>query len=360
MTSWIEPVLQVFEILVQGALVAIVLAYLVSAQRRWQARLVWFADGMRVSLQSALGTATTSVDIVRIPILIGIIYFLGILGNTVGFGVMRDAHEVLIHEVYLAADANALPDVTTGASQAIAGSTQALDPRSRIRETSYLGLMTVAMRTIWKGLRHPLSAATQAVPSGDRDCYLRYMHDEATWRNANREAASSILDPLLKQSRIARGTAIATLFMTFAAGLRTILFSCCLAVAIVAKQLHDGRTGRGAAWVLHWCDRRFVRRDERITGEPDRGGGPRPLKEVSGEIRRLLWTHLLVGMSAALIALLAMGGYKMVEREYHMEVLYGSRAALAVEARTAQKKEKEPMSAPSAQTVGRESAPTSH
>lgn len=307
MNSWIEAIFQAFETLVQGVLVAVVLAYFGSTQRRFQSRFIQFGEAMRLSLQRSLRMKGDPLRLLRVPVLIGTIYFLGILGNVISFGILREAHERIIHDVYVAADADASGHFSSATA---------------VRESSLWELTGIACDTIYRGLLRPLGWAATHTDDADRECYLRYMRDEMSWRNGNREAAAGSLENLLKQSRVARGTAVAMLLLAYAAALKLLILTTCLGVATSATRWPA--VERRTAWLAHWLDRRFIRKDERLTGASDKGLDHRPVADIAIDTRRLWWTNLVVFFGACIIVMLAVGGYKMVEREYHMEVLYGA------------------------------------
>jgi len=68
---------------------------------------------------------------------------------------------------------------------------------------------------------------TSPPPKGE---YVQYLNDEVEWRNRNLDAVKHALDPLLKQNRVIRGTAVISLGFFFVSILKAVSFLLCLAL----------------------------------------------------------------------------------------------------------------------------------
>lgn len=332
MSGLIDPLIRVFETLIQGMLTLVVLAYIASTQRRWQWHLLNFGRRFADTASGALRLGNTERVIVIAVGAIGIVYYLGLLTNLASFGLLRTAHEALIKDVYEAIEFQATqkdsaqhPIVPGMPQRSAVGSPVTGAPRHWPDETSITGLSVLTVRNLWTQvcqLRHRRN------PGGEGPLYYScYMEDEAAWRQRNSEAAAAILDPLLKQARVARGTSVAALMMAVWAAVKVAIAAVCFTVLLVTER-YGWRRGRSVLErVGGWLDRRFIRTDERALDPEDRALPRRPWPEARRHANRLMYTNFVVLLAAYAAFMIGLGAYKMVEREYHLMACYGSRAS---------------------------------
>jgi hypothetical protein len=280
----LETVVRVFEILVQGALALGVIVYLLGFQHRWKRLLVMY---YRQLVGFVLGRGVRDHVVVRGGILLGAVYYLGIVMNLFGFAILRPTHERIVSDVYTMTDMSAA---------------------RRGGETSIATLCLLPVRGLWEA---------QARDTG----YVRYLREEVWWRNRNREVAESTLDPILKQTRVARGTAACAFLFAM------------IAVMKIAFYLGTAALGGKHGRALRWVDRRFVRTDEPLLHHKGLVLGPRDREIVIGDLKRLVLVNWLYLMLAMMVYVMSVVAYRAGEREYHLMAHFGAMTARGVESR---------------------------
>jgi hypothetical protein len=326
----LETLLQVFELLLQGALALFVLAYLLNTQKRWRCLLSMFYRRL-IALTFETLQINTWREPVQLILVLGLVYFFGIISNLTSFLILRPAHEQIIHEVSIvqrtvafatASGASPCDACSDSAITAALRKVKAIDSLSTyrravpFRESTIRELCWLPIRDL-AGIAFTRHAWTDNIDAAREPIhYAEYVREEVNWKNRRPDAEESSLGALLKQIRVARTTATAA-FVT------ALLAVCRLLISLVGWVILKFQPG-----LLPAFDRRFVRNDEGEYWTEKKYDLPsRESKVVKNEIQHNRWTSIVVLMSALIIYYCSVGAYKVGEWEYHLMVGFGCETA---------------------------------
>lgn len=277
MGELVDALVRVLEFVVQGALAVLLIGFMLAWIHNLKESVYQHAREMT---RYMLGTAKTlKHPNAIITILIGVLYIAGIITNSVGYWLLDPAHELVI--------AAAVPSSQNASPQPV----------------SALSLVRVVTSRVMLGTSPP--------PKGE---YVQYLNDEVEWRNRNLEAVKHALDPLLKQNRVIRGTAVISLGFFFVSILKVISFLLCFALLSLPGVFR------------RWGDDLY-----RNLVDPHHGEGPTKNLRVRRVITlNYVVSNLLYAVVAFIVLWCALGGYATTEREYHIMAHAGKVTAAEV------------------------------
>jgi len=299
MDKLIEVTVSFLEIMVLGALTVIALGYLAALAPRVKNELAGYATRLTELLFETGKLGQANAQRVRIAVILGLVYYAGVLANATAYWVLQPAQLDVIWQV---ANANS---------------------GSQGRDPSATGLAGFA----WLPL-------CRKVPEGGWQEYGEYLRREAAWGNLKLDASRNALDDIWKQVRLIRGTA---------------LFALCLAlIALLKSVIAFPCSFLGRCRWLYWCYREIVdTRSERLRMYWKRDkGGPEPTEEqMVAKLRsadrkyvgkamvrvaalKMVIPNLLVVVLAGLLYVASMGCYRVMETEYYMLVWHGEKTAV--------------------------------
>lgn len=268
MGDLVDSIVRIFEFMVQGSLTLIVIAYV----------LVWIHP-LKRALFTHWGIAKSFMleHLVDRPVFpkieaalfLGAIYFLGVITNVFGYWLLQPAHKAII---------------------------DAVENRNHIIDTEKL--FVLPLEHGWRARDDTTGFAA----------YQNYLQDEVKWRNLKLDAMRHALDPLLKQLRIVRGTAVFALTMALLALVRVAYF----AVLILIFPLFPTLSHR-----LYLATVRPFDSKETI-----------PEKKMRHETRVFAFTHFIYFLAAVALYIAIMLAYKTAETEYHLLASSGAKHAI--------------------------------
>jgi len=262
MGELVDALVRVLEFVVQGALAVLLIGFMLAWVHKLKESVYQHAREMTHYM---LGTAKTlKHPNAIITILIGVLYIAGIITNSVGYWLLDPAHELVIAAV-VPSSQNATP-----------------------QPVSALSLVRVVTSRVMLGTSPP--------PKGE---YVQYLNDEVEWRNRNLGAVKHALDPLLKQNRVIRGTAVISLGFFFVSILKAISFLLCFALLSLP--------GVFRRWGVHLY--------RNLVDPHHSEGTAKNRREIT---RDYAVSNLLYAVVAFIVLWCALGGYATTEREYHI------------------------------------------
>ena len=277
MGELVDALVRVLEFVVQGALAVLLIGFMLAWIHNLKDSVYQHAREMT---RYMLGTAKTlRHPNAIITILIGVLYIAGIITNSVGYWLLDPAHELVI--------AAAVPSSQNASPQPV----------------SALSLVRVVTSRVMLGTSPPPKAE-----------YVQYLNDEVEWRNRNLDAVKHALDPLLKQNRVIRGTAVISLGFFFVSILKVISFLLCLALLSLPGVFR------------RWGDHLY-----RNLVDPHHGEDAVKNQRVRRAITlNYAVSNLLYAVVAFSVLWCALGGYATTEREYHIMAHAGKVTAAEV------------------------------
>lgn len=300
MGELVDSLVRVFEFLIQGILAVSVVGF----------ALVWIHPiksafvGYFKAIHKFVLEGRELPNAVVVGILLGMVYFLGVLTNIVGYWVLEPVHHAAIRDVEVSAPT---------ASENLTTSFSPFSSVTLFSERAFLPLKQVVGRV-------PVEAQVEF--------YISYLHHEVDWRNCNLPALSHALDPQIKQFRIVRGT---------------ILCSLAFCVLALAKSAYFF-----LVWLLTlfpWRSQSFVDWLYRHTVQPSSVRSPNSTpaaalasavkdghlnetqftrEETGKQTRKYALGALTLAVLALLCYLLSLSGWQTVEREYHLMARLGA------------------------------------
>jgi hypothetical protein len=277
----VDALVRVLEYMVQGALAVFLGAYVLAWVHKFKN---WVYEHVSELTEYMVGPNWRTLKphpYVQLAIVLGGLYFIGVVTNAVGYWVLRPAHEIVI-------------------SAAITR------PKQRPAEPIHAAaLVQVVLQRVLTGSSPPEKAE-----------YVAYILDEVSWRNHNLEAMKHALDPLVKQSRIIRGTVVIACGFLIVSLLKAVSFLLSMAVLAVPP-LHQVGETLFRNLVSPRKDDNYADRDvrERI----------RSMRAIAG---RFAVSNLIYSVAALLVFWSSMGAYATLEREYHIMAQSGAESAL--------------------------------
>ena len=272
MGELIDALVRVLEFVVQGALAVLLGGYILAWVHKFKN---WVYEHVRELTLYMFGPNWREWKIlhpnVLIAMLLGGLYLAGVVTNAVGYWLLKPAHEKVI---------------------------------AASKPTNSGGSRTPAASALVRAVVERL--AGQASEPDDTD-YTNYIQDEIAWRNQNLTAMQHALDPLLKQGRVIRGTAVIALGFLVISVLKAVSFLVCLVLLIVPGKV------RNAGRLLY---RNLVYpKDSDIHDDPVR-------RATAG---KYAVSNIIYAAVAFIVLWCAMGAYATLEREYHVMAYYGPR-----------------------------------
>lgn len=302
MGELVDALVRVLEFVVQGALAVLLLGFALAGFHALKDSVYEHVHEMTAFMLpnwKVLKHPNTVVSVV-----IGVLYIAGIVTNSVGYWVLDPAHQIVISA--------AVSSPPNGGAAPVTAST----------------LVGVVLRRV----------VFDRSPAPTKE-YPQYLSEEVAWRNSNLEAVKHALDPLLKQCRVIRGTAVIALGFFLFSLLKASVFVVCLILLWLPDPAHEGNSGAHQA--------RSKETSHKTT----------PLKSVSNTLHRLgdaMYTHMvdphhqgkartlrrptalkyaasnaLYAAVALVVLWCALGGYATTEREYHILAHAGGLSAAA-------------------------------
>lgn len=299
MGDLVDSLVRVFEFLIQGMLALVVVGF-----------ALVFVHPVKESVFQHLGAIhryllgkTPVPNEAIILVALGLLYFLGVFTNVVGYWLLEPVH----HAVILDAE-----------KVNLVSAPDAVSPSATLNGAHLLS------RRVLYPLRIFLDDQAKREGTGG---YATYIRDEVQWRNCNIEALKHALDPLFKQSRIIRGTIICSLAFCVVALLKFFYFG------LVWILFHMPRRCTSLAG---WLYRHTVHptilepAPDDDKARPSSQGSKPSRRAYDAEIRltrRYALSSLTLSALAALLYLLALAGWQTIEKEYHLMARVGASTA---------------------------------
>lgn len=324
MGDLVDSLVRVFEFLIQGFLAVFVVGYV----------LIWFHPVKRALSIYIRAIHQLLIEGWKLPelklptavapiVLIGLVYFLGILTNVIGYWILEPVHHLAI------LDADRVYSV---ANDQTAPKKPASHKLPSFAATALL----------------PLKWIVGEVQAEDQEItYANYLRQEVRWRNCNLEALSHALDPHIKQFRVIRGTIVCSLAICIVSLLKSLHFT------LIWVLLRRRRSRPWVDWLYeHTVDPISAqsvaqgqspltktlpaagpaRVESGLTSEdqPKRSSGPDDDLQPEIRVFRLRQTRkyalaaLTVFGLALGLYLLSLKGWHTAEMEYHLMVRFGS------------------------------------
>jgi len=281
MGELIDALVRVLEFVVQGALAVLLIGFVLAWIHALKQSVYEHAHEMtRYMLGPSFSLLKLHPNAV-IAIIVGTLYIAGVVTNSVGYWLLVPAHELVIAAAVPSSDA-AQPEPVTALKL----------------------VRTVTTRV----------AFGASLPA--RREYAEYLGDEVAWRNSNLDAVKHALDPLLKQSRVIRGTAVISLGFMFVAIGKALTFLLCLGLLSLPANLR--RPG-------NWSYKHIV---DPYHGETSEGPTKR-LKVKRSTTFKYAMTNVAYAVVAFIVLWCALGAYATTEREYHIMAHAGGISAAA-------------------------------
>ena len=303
MGNLVDSIVRLFEFIIQGVLTLFVVGYF----------LIWFhplkdavADNVQIINRYILHPHWEKPvpDTAIAVIFIGGLYFLGVITNVIGYRLLEPVHHRLILAV--AQTAARQPKDSRGAEKSSAEADIPFWSTALLPLRIYLG--------------------DQERIQGDIT-YTLYLHDEALWRNCNLVAMKDALDPLIKQSRIIRGTVVCALAFCIIATLKFLYFSAVWCI------FFSKRLARVAGWLYKNTVNPFHADREKLT-TPPRGEAISAEKLIRcrwqnerEDTKRSALSAIVYASFSAAIYLFSIAGWQTLEKEYHLMALEGAKTA---------------------------------
>lgn len=281
MGELVDALVRVLEFVVQGALAILLVGFLLAWVHGFKESVYQHAREMTAYMLGDSAKTLGHPNAV-VTILIGVLYIAGIITNSVGYWLLHPAHEIVI--------AAAVPDARSVAQP---------------RTVSAISLVRVVTARVMFG---------SSPPPGPE--YLQYLVDEVEWRNRNLEAVKHALDPLLKQSRVIRGTAVISLGFFFVSIFKTISFL----ITFVLLSLSGTPHRWGSHMYRHLVDPHH--------GETSGAAKTSRVRRMTAV--RYAVSNTLYAIVAFVVLWCALGGYATTEREYHVMAHAGKLTAAQI------------------------------
>jgi hypothetical protein len=277
MAQLFEGVMQVIELLLQGAFAAL---------------LVWYGVSLYHPLSHILGRYLLTlwrplVNRVEPPparrpyviiLVFAVLYSWGVLSNAFNYWLLRPVQSEIILAVRNHADA--------------------------------------LQRNPWQDATHALGLILSRPSSNDTASYVAYLRDDARWRNNNPAAHASILPTLRKFIRILRGAVISGYILVAIAVVKIV----CGAVAAVVVAAAP-RSRLASYLYVYFVDYEAYRRREEDV--------PAERLDSRSVQRQLLLPNLVLLLCGAVLLVASLVSYKSTEVEYQLLVRYGAETSVA-------------------------------
>lgn len=283
MGELVDALVRVLEFMVQGALAVLLGAYILAWVHKFKN---WVYEHAGELAEYMLGPRRSDWRVhpyVFMAIALGCLYLIGVVTNAVGYWVLRPAHETVI---------------------AAAVKTSSGD---QVRVVAAHELIGVVAKRAFFGTNRP-----------EETHYVTYLKDEVLWRNRNLEAMKHALDPLVKQNRVIRGTAVISFAFFVFSLLKVLSFLGAMTVMTTERWYSFGRK-----LYMNLVDPKADIPVDPISPEE------RTLR--IGEMRRTTGRYAVANLIYSVIALVilwsSIGAYATLEREYHVMAHYGPLSA---------------------------------
>lgn len=307
MGELVDAIVRVVEFMVQGALALALVGYVLAWFHRIKEWVYEHADNLTFFLfgpQWKRRVAEPPHLYTPIALGLGALYLVGIVTNGVGYWLLAPAHDMVIEA--------AVPRIESQHPSQVSASV----------------LVQVVIDRVTGGLLFHKS-----VPQ--HDSYEVYIEEEAKWRNSNLEAVKHTLDPLLKQDRVIRGSAVIALGFLVVTTLKTLSFLLSLLVLLVPW--HDRAKNPGVWLYDHFVNPADVERNTRARKSSTEGDNCSDVAALKAK-RKTTFEYVVANTTYAVVAYLALwcslGAYATLEKEYHLLAHFGARSNVTTSATT--------------------------
>jgi hypothetical protein len=303
MGELVDAIVRVVEFMVQGALALALLGYLLAWIHPFKEWVYEHAHNLTsFLLGSKWKSWVTKPPHNYIPIALGLgaLYLVGIVTNGVGYWLLTPVHDIVID----AAVSN--PSQVT-ASQ----------------------LVEAVIDRVSAGVFFHKN-----VPSNHS--YDAYIEEEAKWRNSNLEAVKHTLDPLLKQDRVIRGSAVIALGFLVVTTAKTLSFLIIWLLLLVpwGDPIAAPHKKHGKRFVIWLYDNlvnppdieRKARAERSRSAEGDKHSDVDDLNAKRKKTRTYAVANAIYAIVAYLALWCSLGAYATLEKEYHMLTHFGARS----------------------------------
>jgi hypothetical protein len=304
MGELVDAIVRVVEFMVQGALALALVGYVFAWVHKIKEWVYEHADNLTFFLLGPRwkrGLTKPPHHYIPIALGLGALYLVGIVTNGVGYWLLAPAHDIVIEA--------AVPQ-TQGRSPSQASASE---------------LVKVVISRVTGGyLFH-----TRVTQHGG---YEKYIEEEAKWRNANLEAVKHTLDPLLKQDRVIRGSAVIALGFLMVTTLKTLSFLLSLLLLLVPWR--DRNRNFSIFLYDHFVHPPDVERKTKRNEVKARAEGDDDTVAAALHVNRVKTaaSYAVANAAYAIVAYLALwcslGAYATLEKEYHVMTHFGARSSV--------------------------------
>jgi hypothetical protein len=311
MGELVDAIVRVVEFMVQGALALALGGYVLAWVHNIKEWVYEHADNLTVYLlgpQWKGRLAKPPHHYTPIALGLGALYLVGIVANGVGYWLLAPAHDMVIE-----------------ATVAQIGS-------QHPSQVSASELVKVVINRVTGGLMFQKS-----VPR--HDGYEKYIEEEAKWRNSNLEAVKHTLDPLLKQDRVIRGSAVIALGFLMVTTLKTLSFLLSLLLLHIHVRWRDRDQNLGVWLYDHLVNPPEVERKtkgieiESATQDDNyKLAGALNAKRI--QTRNYVVANTIYAIVAYLALWCSLGAYATLEKEYHLMTHFGARSSIIISTTT--------------------------
>ena len=271
MAGLVDALVAKFEIFVVGVLFVAVGAYLLALFHPLKRIITGYLSALGSFLFGELADSPLASR-ARIVIILGLVYYAGMLGNVLAYWVMQPTHIWIMTK-----------------------------PAETMEETDPLLYI------------RPLD---RSLPEGGFEAYKRSLRSEVDWINLKIDSAKDILDYQVKYQRLLRGSAVFALCIALIAALKALLGFFGFLLELVARDAPDFEA-YGAAF-----HRSFV---EDLPADKERPAADRP----AFTRRLLLYPNLIFLVFSTVGYIATVRALHAVEVHYHLQEDFGPESARA-------------------------------
>ena len=295
MGELVDAIVRVVEFMVQGALALALVGYVLAWFHKIKEWVYEHADNLTFFLfgpEWKRWVTKPPHHYTPMALGLGALYLVGIVTNGVGYWLLTPAHDRVIEA--------------------------AVQNHSQVSASE---LVEVVINRVTAGLLFPKSVSQHY-------SYEAYIEEEAKWRNSNLEAVKHTLDPLLKQGRVIRGSAVIALGFLVVTTLKTLSFLLFWLVLRVPWKNPDKNPG--VLFYEHFVNppdvERKIKAKRRVSTEDDDRGAVASLNAKRLKTSEYVVANATYAFVAYLALWCSLGAYATLEKEYHLLTHFGARS----------------------------------